>query len=62
MFRSNVRKSHLASSYPSKAKELRSEARLKQVMYVIKKQIPCQNLKYFIFRIVNMKNVLISNS
>ena len=54
--------SHLETSGLAKAKQSQFEARMKQVMYVIQKQIPCQNLKYSIFSIVNMKNAFILNT
>ncbi|MGB5920641.1 MAG: hypothetical protein WBH36_00320, partial [Syntrophobacteria bacterium] len=62
VYRSRVRKPHLAPSYLAKAKQSQFEARMKQVMYVIQKQIPCQNLKYSILSIVNMKNAFILNT
>ena len=59
VFRSNVRKPHLALSYQGKAKQSQFKARMKQVMYMIQKQIPCQNLEYFILGTINMKNSVI---
>ena len=55
MYRSNDRKPHLAPSYKGKAKESQLETGMKRAMYFIQKQIPCQNLEYSIFGIVNMK-------
>jgi len=53
VYGSNFKKPHFAPSHRGKAKQSQLGTRMKQIMHFIQKQIPCQNLVYFVVDFVN---------